>query len=94
MGLYSMRLLTTERWSYIYHTNDIDELYDRINDPAQLTNLASDEQYADILNDLKRKMVGWMESTNDHLHNEWTVDWLTGDPELIAGAPGRKRSKW
>ncbi|MEO1102801.1 MAG: sulfatase-like hydrolase/transferase, partial [Pseudomonadota bacterium] len=29
MGLYSMRLLTTPDWAYVYHTNDIDEFYDR-----------------------------------------------------------------
>jgi hypothetical protein len=39
-------------------------------------------------------MVAWMEATNDHLWNEWTVDWLTQDRELMARAPGRRRTKW
>lgn len=94
MGLYSMRLLSTEDWAYVYHTNDIDELYDRQNDPWQMNNLVSDPAHADVLDTLKRQMVAWMSATNDHLHNEWTVDWLTNDPELIAEAPGRKRTKW
>jgi arylsulfatase A-like enzyme len=94
MGLYSMRLLTTDDWAYIYHTNDIDELYDRKEDPWQMVNLAESKDHADVLDMLKRKMVGWMADTNDHLHNEWTVDWLTKDPELIAQAPGRRRTKW
>jgi len=39
-------------------------------------------------------MVDWMAKTDDHLYNEWTVLWLTDDPELAAQAPGRRRSKW
>ena len=39
-------------------------------------------------------MVEWMAATQDHLHNEWTVDWLTKDPALAAEAPGRRRTKW
>ena len=95
MGLYSMRLLTTEDYAYIYHTNDIDELYDRNSDPWQLTNLATDPGHAVALKSLKRELVAWMAATNDHLHNEWTVDWLTsGDEALMAEAPGRRRTRW
>jgi len=35
-----------------------------------------------------------MAATDDHLHNEWTVDWLTEDPVLMAQAPGRRRTSW
>ena len=95
MGLYSMRLLTTEKFAYVYHTNDIDELYDRSADPWQLTNVASDPYYASILSRLKREMIQWMADTGDHLHNEWTVDWLSnGDQALMAEAPGRRKTKW
>ena len=48
MGLYSMRLLRDRRWSYIYHTNDIDELYDHDNDPHQLKNLATEADAANV----------------------------------------------
>lgn len=94
MGLYSMRLLRDRRWSYIYHTNDIDELYDHENDPYQLKNLATEADAANDLKRLKRKMIDWMRETDDHLFNEWTVQWLTGDADLAAQAPGRRRSKW
>ena len=89
-----MRLLSTEAWAYVYHPNDIDELYDRQADPWQMTNLAGDPAHAGTLDALRREMVARMAATNDHLYNEWTVDWLTEDPALIAGAPGRKRTKW
>jgi arylsulfatase A-like enzyme len=94
MGLYSMRLLRTERWSYVYNPNDIDELYDNLADPAQLHNLAGDGAHRATLEGLRRRMVEWMRDTEDHLFNEWTVDWLTKDPELAAAAPGRRRTTW
>jgi arylsulfatase A-like enzyme len=94
MGLYSMRLLRDDRYSYVYHTNDIDELYDHTTDPHQLANLAAEPAAAQTLRSMRRRMVDWMARTDDHLHNEWTVLWLTDDPELAAQAPGRRRSKW
>ena len=94
MGLYSMRLLRDDRYSYVYHTNDIDELYDHESDPHQLVNLATEPSAGEVLWALRRRMVDWMAKTDDHLYNEWTVLWLTDDPELAAQAPGRRRSKW
>ena len=95
MGLYSMRLLADDRYSYIYHPNDIDEFYDHCTDPDELTNLAERPgDQAPVLADMKRRMVAWMEATSDHLHNEWTVAWLTGDEALAARAPGRRGTKW
>ena len=95
MGLYSMRLLTTDEYAYVYHTNDIDELYDRRADPWQIHNLAVEPgEHARALDDLRRRMVHWMASTDDHLYNEWTVDWLTRDETLSRAAPGRRRASW
>ena len=28
MGLYTIRMLQTDRYKYVFHANDIDELYD------------------------------------------------------------------
>lgn len=95
MGMYSMRLLADERFSYIYHTNDIDEFYDHETDPHEMRNLAeAPGPHQQVLSDMKRRMVSWMEATGDHLHNEWTVAWLTGDEKLALRAPGRRRTKW
>ena len=95
MGLYSMRLLTDDAYAYVYHSNDIDELYDRRADPWQLENLAERPgPHAAALAARRRRMVEWMAATDDHLHNEWTVEWLTKDPALAATAPGRRRTKW
>ncbi len=94
MGLYSMRLLTTDSHAYVYHPNDIDELYDHRVDPHELVNLAEDPASKPVLDDLRRRMVGWMAATEDHLYNEWTVDWLTQDPALSSAAPGRRKTAW
>ena len=94
MGLYSLRLLADERYSYVYHTNDIDELYDHATDPGELRNLAETPEAAAVLQRMRRRMVEWMRNTDDHLFNEWTVDWLTKDKALAAEAPGRRRTNW
>ena len=94
MGLYTLRMLQTDQYKYIFHTNDIDELYDQENDPAELKNLAEDEAYAPVLRDLRSRMVDWMEKTADHLYNEWIVYWLTGDLQRASRAPGRMNTPW
>jgi choline-sulfatase len=87
-------MLQTDRWKYVFHTNDIDELYDHENDPHELTNLAENPNYSDTLKDVRNKMVEWMARTEDHLYNEWIVYWLTDDLERAAKAPGRMNTPW
>lgn len=94
MGLYTLRMLQTDRYKYIFHTSDIDELYDHQNDPFEIHNVVEDPAYADDLKVLKRRMVDWMARTKDHLYNEWIVYWLTGDRELALQAPGRTNTAW
>jgi arylsulfatase A-like enzyme len=94
MGLYTARMLQTDRFKYIFHTNDIDELYDHEIDPFELKNVADDPSYTSDLRDLKHRMVEWLAKTKDHLYNEWIVYWLTGDMQLAAKAPGRMGTPW
>ena len=94
MGLYTMRMLQTDRWKYVFHTNDIDELYDHENDPHELINLAETPEYKHILKDVRNRMVDWLKRTDDHLYNEWIVYWLTEDLERAAQAPGRMNTPW
>jgi arylsulfatase A-like enzyme len=94
MGLYTIRMLQTDRYKYVFHTNDIDELYDSKSDPAEMNNLAENPDYADVLADLRLRMVDWMAKTRDHLYNEWIVYWLTGDLERARQAPGRMNTPW
>jgi arylsulfatase A-like enzyme len=94
MGLYTMRMLQTDRYKYVFHVNDIDELYDHEVDPYELRNVAQDPAYAEDLSRLKHRMVDWMARTKDHLYNEWIVYWLTDDRERAAQAPGRSNTPW
>lgn len=94
MGLYTIRMLQTDRYKYVFHTNDIDELYDHEKDPAELHNLAENLDYAGVLADLRMRMVDWMAQTKDHLYNEWIVYYLTGDLERARKAPGRMNTPW
>lgn len=94
MGLYSIRLLRNRRYSYIYHTNDIDEPYDHATDPHQLRNLAEEPSARSVLDNMRRRLVNSMARTEDHLYNEWTVMWLTNDEQLALEAPGRRSTKW
>lgn len=94
MGLYSMRMVENERYKYVFHSNDIDELYDHTHDPEEAVNLAADPAYAEVLRDMKYRLVAWLKKTNDHLYNEWIVYWLTGDVSLSQEAPGRRRVNW
>lgn len=94
MGLYSMRMVETDRYKYIFHANDIDELYDHELDPDEARNVVDDPAYADVLRDMKFRMVEWLRDTQDHLYNEWIVYWLTGDAALSRQAPGRRNVQW
>ena len=94
MGLYTMRMLQTDDWKYIFHANDIDELYDQKNDPYEMNNLSENPACAEVLKDMKLKMVERMKRTKDHLYNEWIVYWLTGDRGKAIEAPGRTNTKW
>lgn len=42
-----------------------EELYDIINDPLELNNIAFDPKYTEIKKDLKKKLLKWMESQGD-----------------------------
>jgi len=94
MGLYTLRMFQTDRYKYVFHTNDIDELYDHQNDPHELRNLSEDPGHQPVLEDLRHRMVDWMARSEDHLYNEWIVHWLTGDLSRAAQAPGRMNTPW
>ena len=54
-----------DRYKYIYNERDWDELYDLQEDPFELKNIVKDENYAEILSDLKSRLDKWRKRTND-----------------------------
>jgi N-acetylglucosamine-6-sulfatase len=55
----------TQRWKYVEYpeVNDISELYDVKNDPLELTNLVNDSEHADVLADMRARLVRLMKET-------------------------------
>lgn len=60
------RAIRTERYTYgIFKSDSEEHLYDNINDPYQINNLADCEEYAELKNELKAKMLEKMAKIND-----------------------------
>lgn len=64
-GLYSQRMVRTDRYKFVYNTPDIDELYDLETDPAELHNLVDHPEYQDTRLELEDELVEWMRQTDD-----------------------------
>ncbi len=64
---YYMRCVHTGRYKYVYQPCDMDELYDLETDPWELNNLVLDKSFHDLLLEMKKHLVAWMEKTKDPL---------------------------
>jgi arylsulfatase A-like enzyme len=64
-GLYSQRMLRTERHKLVYNAHDTDELYDLAEDPWELHNLAHDPAHAGLRRELQARLFAWMQDTAD-----------------------------
>ncbi|UCD28822.1 MAG: DUF4976 domain-containing protein, partial [Planctomycetota bacterium] len=62
---YSQRLVRTHDAKYIFSPAEIDELYDLQNDPHELSNLAADPAYAELLDGMQQIMRQWLARMND-----------------------------
>jgi arylsulfatase A-like enzyme len=61
----SERMVRTARWKYVYIPHDRDELYDLEADPAEMHNLVDDSEHSEILEQMKARLIGWNDATND-----------------------------
>ena len=64
-GLYTQRMVRTDRYKFVYNGPDRNELYDIERDPAELTNLIDHPEYVETRRELEARLVGWMRETND-----------------------------
>jgi arylsulfatase A-like enzyme len=64
---YSQRIVATKTHKYVYNGFDFDELYDLVNDPYELKNVAQDPAYKDVKHDLVRKMWRFAEQEKDEM---------------------------
>ena len=72
-------MVRTKYWKYVYQPNDLDELYDLQTDPAEMHNLVNDHAHADLLDEMKARLIGWNDATNDMFQWKW-VRWNFPDP--------------
>ncbi|MBD3254128.1 MAG: sulfatase-like hydrolase/transferase [Candidatus Lokiarchaeota archaeon] len=61
------RALITDRFKYIFNDRDLDELYDLKVDPYEMNNLIKNEEYSEIIKDMKLRLRKWREKTNDKI---------------------------
>ena len=73
--------LRTLDYTFVYRACEDDELYDRIADPYETTNLAHEPELAPVLNDLRVRLLDWLATTSDVI--PWTPD--PRFPELVHG---------
>jgi arylsulfatase A-like enzyme len=78
-GYQSQRMARTRRWKYVYNPHSIDELYDLQNDPGELVNRAADPACRDVLREMKARLLGWNDATNDMFQWPW-VRWNFPEP--------------
>ncbi|MCU4926219.1 sulfatase-like hydrolase/transferase [Halobacteria archaeon AArc-dxtr1] len=64
-GLYTQRMVRTERYKFVYNGPDVNELYDLERDPAELQNLVDHPEYEGVRRELQDQLVEWMETTDD-----------------------------
>lgn len=74
-GLYSQRMVRTDRYKYVYNGPDIDELYDLESDPAELQNLIDHPEYKDVRREMRGRLIEWMRETDDP-NQEWVPEVL------------------
>ena len=55
----------TRTHTYVYRQCEPDELYDRLADPHETTNLAADPAHAAVLTELRASLLDWLVDTSD-----------------------------
>jgi len=61
------RMIVSNRYKYIFNDRDMDEFYDLKEDPYEMNNLIDDQNYAEILTDMKNRLETWRQKTNDKM---------------------------
>lgn len=60
------KMVRTREWKHVHDPmGDLDELYDMINDPWELTNVAVDPQHRDVISEMQLRLADWMIRTED-----------------------------
>ena len=66
-GLYSQRMVRTDRYKFVYNGPDRNELYDLEADPHELQNLIEHPAYVENRSEMADRLTAWMEQVDDSL---------------------------
>jgi arylsulfatase A-like enzyme len=59
-------MVRTQRWKYVHDPmGDLDELYDLVNDPWELTNVAHEPHHQLVISEMRGLLADWMIRTED-----------------------------
>ena len=62
------KMVRTQRWKYVHDPmGDLDELYDLVNDPWELENVAARAEHQAVMADLRLRLADWSIQTEDAL---------------------------
>ena len=64
-------MLRTHDWKYVRRLYDTDELYDLKEDPDELKNLVNDPAHADVVREMRDRMLTWFLDTGDAVPFKW-----------------------
>jgi len=58
-------MIVTDRYKYVWNENDMDEFYDLKKDPFEIKNLINDDEYYDLIVNMKSRLESWRLKTGD-----------------------------
>lgn len=67
------RSILTDKWRFVYNGFDYDELYDMENDPGQMQNLATKDDYRGIVSEMYRRIWSFGLEHNEQLVNNYIM---------------------
>jgi arylsulfatase A-like enzyme len=72
-GPYTQRMVRNDLYKYVYNPYDKDELYDMVNDPYEMKNLAYIQEFAPQLEEMRALLHGWILDSNDMLTHPYVL---------------------
>jgi arylsulfatase A-like enzyme len=82
--------LRTQDWTFVYRSQEQDELYDRHRDPRELVNLAAKPAHDATCRELREQVLGWLVETSDVIprHQDARIE-----PALFEQLTGQAQSQ-
>ncbi len=66
-GGFRIRACMSDRYKYVYHHEDRDQLFDYVSDPGELENLVEDPAQAEVARKMRDVLSAWMQETGDFI---------------------------